>query len=222
METRQDKSVDTVKLCSDIYCTPTHKTPHAQMSVHILTKHLKTLLFSLAFFWFSACFYKCSCLKRATLIFLLPCLLLCTMITVVYVLAHTCLCKAISLKFQHKLSADEKVVTFWALPDSNHRSSVQTRPNKALRTGYELGHSSRRCWELKLCHRRDGKKQGGSSILIAAGLVELRMALSHVDVLHLECLSTISCSLSRAQRCLAPAVGSMGVNQRSVFWSLSF
>lgn len=134
----------------------------------------------------------------------------------------TCLYEAISLKFQHKLSADEDAVT-----SEHHQIQTIAHPSKLGQTrlwgtGYELGHSSRRCWELKLCHRRDGKKQGGSSILTAAGLVELRMAFSHVAALYLVCLATISHSLSRVQPCLALTVGSIGVNQRSVFWSLPF
>lgn len=53
----------------------------------------------------------------------------------------------------------EQSCSHWAPPDSSHSSCFLSRSNRTLRTGYELGHSSCRCWELKLCHRRHGGKK---------------------------------------------------------------
>lgn len=84
----------------------------------------------------------------------------------------------------------------WAPPDSSHSSCFLSRPNRTLRTGYELGHSSRRCWELKLCHRRHGGRkkphQSGSSSMLQQpqGPAQPSLAFSHATIL--QCLSTMS------------------------------
>lgn len=85
----------------------------------------------------------------------------------------------------------EQSCSHWAPPDSSHSSCFLSRPNRTLRTGCELGHSSRRCWELKLCHRRHGGKknkthQSGSSSMLQQpqGPAQPSLAFSHTTILH--------------------------------------
>lgn len=78
----------------------------------------------------------------------------------------------------------------WAPPDSSHSSCFLSRPNRTLRTGYELGHSSCWCWELKLCHRRHGGRkkphQSGSSSMLQQpqGPAQPSLDFSHTTILH--------------------------------------
>lgn len=84
----------------------------------------------------------------------------------------------------------------WAPPDSSHSSCFLSRPNRTLRTGYELGHSSRRCWELKLCHRRHGgrkkphQKWQQQHAATAAGSCTTKLGL--LTRYYPACLSTMS------------------------------
>lgn len=84
----------------------------------------------------------------------------------------------------------------WAPPDSSHSSCFLSRPNRTLRTGYELGHSSRRCWELKLCHRRHGGRKKNppkwqqQHAATAAGSCTTKLGL--LTHYYPACLSTMS------------------------------
>lgn len=140
-EPHQVKSEETVKLSSDIHHTPTHKTHWSTIPLFlacVLSVHV-----------FKSRRYFGSCLPINMFGLLL------------------CKCKSISLKFHCKLPDAAEVVASEQrqIQAITHPSELgQTKP---LRTGYELGHSRRWCWEPKLCHRRDegrGEQDGSSKL----------------------------------------------------------
>ena len=99
-----------------------------------------------------------------------------------------------------KVSADGKFVTSDRHRIQTVNRPVRTRPNKAQRTGYELGHRSRRCCrELKLCQWWDGTKQGAGVWEQPTGPVELILYLSHATELHLVWRTEVVCSFIDSQ-----------------------
>lgn len=92
------------------------------------------------------------------------------------------------MPMQYKLGTRVLSQYIGASAGSHHHSSVPTRSNEALRTGYELGHSFRQCRPLKLCHQKTGQH---IDILTAAGLFGLTVAFLRVAVRNLLCPSTI-------------------------------
>lgn len=101
-------------------------------------------------------------LKTTVNIFLFPCLLM----RFIFMLCsfYVCSCNLHLCKVLLQTFSKWESCYIWASPDLNHHSSVQTRPNRALRTSYELGHSSRQRSELKLCHLEGWGKNTAATV----------------------------------------------------------
>lgn len=198
-ESHQVKSDETVKLSSDIHHTPTHITHRFTLPL-FLACVLSVHVFKSSSRYFGSC---------------LP-----TFIWPPFVPMRIHLSK---VSVQTSRCCWGRYI--WATPDSNHRSSVRTRPNKSSEDWLWIGPQSSVVLGAETVSSEGwkGGKQDGSTELTEWTKPG---SLSCVTVLHLAYLPTISSSLSLRKGVMCSLLWLILSNQwmwctSLCFWSLS-